>query len=265
MRKKYQVIALDMDGTVLNDKKEVGQRTRAAIHKALAAGREVVFCTGRSYAEMGGILQEFPDMHYLCGESGALLYDLKKNVPLKLLSIPEREISRIRETIAGRDIMPHFISEGRSIVNCAQLRRMEYYQMGAYQSAYLRTAMEVEDESFVLRPSKEREKTRKDLEQQQLFLTMVDSEISSLECTSQGVSKATGLNALCSELGISLEQVIMVGDADNDCEALRAAGLSVAMGNANRRVKTLCDVQVADNNHDGCAQAIEKYLFGETI
>lgn len=145
MRKKYQVIALDMDGTVLNDKKEVGQRTRAAIHKALAAGREVVFCTGRSYAEMGGILQEFPDMHYLCGESGALLYDLKKNVPLKLLSIPEREISRIRETIAGRDIMPHFISEGRSIVNCAQLRRMEYYQMGAYQSAYLRTAIEVTD------------------------------------------------------------------------------------------------------------------------
>ena len=279
MRKKYQVIALDMDGTVLNDKKEVGQRTRAAIHKALAAGREVVFCTGRSYAEMGGILQEFPYMHYLCGESGALLYDLKKNVPLKLLSIPEREISRIRETIAGRDIMPHFISEGRSIVNCAQLRRMEYYQMGAYQSAYLRTAIEVtdvfqmaEEEKCSVEKinlfhtnSKEREKTRKDLEQQQLFLTMVDSEISSLECTSQGVSKATGLNALCSELGISLEQVIMVGDADNDCEALRAAGLSVAMGNANRRVKTLCDVQVADNNHDGCAQAIEKYLFGETI
>ena len=184
MRKKYQVIALDMDGTVLNDKKEVGQRTRAAIHKALAAGREVVFCTGRSYAEMGGILQEFPDMHYLCGESGALLYDLKKNVPLKLLSIPEREISRIRETIAGRDIMPHFISEGRSIVNCAQLRRMEYYQMGAYQSAYLRTAIEVtdvfqmaEEEKCSVEKinlfhtnSKEREKTRKDLEQQQLFM-----------------------------------------------------------------------------------------------
>ena len=279
MCKEYHVIALDMDGTALNDKKEMGLRTKNAIHKALAVGKEVVFCTGRSYAEMEEMLGEFPEIHYLCGESGALLYDLKKSCPLKLISLREREILCIRKTIAGRDIMPHFISEGRSIVNSSQLRRMEYYQMGAYQPAYLRTAIEVtdvfqmaEEEKCSVEKinlfhtnSKEREKTRKDLEQQQLFLTMVDSEICSLECTSQGVSKATGLNALCSELGISLEQVIMVGDADNDCEALRAAGLSVAMGNANRRVKTLCDVQVADNNHDGCAQAIEKYLFGETI
>lgn len=279
MCKEYHVIALDMDGTALNDKKEMGLRTKNAIHKALAVGKEVVFCTGRSYAEMEEMLGEFPEIHYLCGESGALLYDLKKSCPLKLISLREREILCIRKTIAGRDIMPHFISEGRSIVNSSQLRRMEYYQMGAYQPAYLRTAMEVEDvfgmaeqekcsvekiNLFHTNPS-EREKTREALRQQHLSLTMVDSELSSLECTRQGVSKATGLTALCKELGISLDQVIMVGDSDNDYEALQAAGLAVAMGNANERVKALCDVQVADNNHDGCAQAIEQYLLGGLI
>ena len=55
----------------------------------------------------------------------------------------------------------------------------------------------------------------------------------------------------------------MVGDADNDLGGLRTAGLAVAMGNANDHVKAVCQVQVADNNHDGCAEAIEKYLLGE--
>ena len=55
----------------------------------------------------------------------------------------------------------------------------------------------------------------------------------------------------------------MVGDADNDLAGLRAAGLAVAMGNANEHVRRICHVVVADNNHDGCAEAIEKYLIAQ--
>ena len=82
MSRKYQLIALDMDGTVLNDRKEIDAETRSAIHEALTAGVEVVFCTGRSFSEMRDILKEFPDMHYLCGESGALVLDLQKGETL---------------------------------------------------------------------------------------------------------------------------------------------------------------------------------------
>lgn len=277
MRKEYRVIALDMDGTVLNDQKQMGERTKQAIHRALAAGKEVVFCTGRSYAEMMEILEEFPDMHYLCGESGALLYDIEKKRPLKMSSIKAEDIQTIREVTAGRDIMPHFISEGRSVVNRDTLHRMEHYQMGAFQPAYLRTATAVADVFQMAEEKKcsvekinlfhtspqERAESRKMLEEKRPFLTMVDSEISSLECTLFGVDKAVGLRALCETLRITMEQVIMVGDADNDCAALEAAGLAVAVGNANEKVKAICDVQVADNNHDGCAEAIERYLLGE--
>ena len=72
IKKEYRAAALDMDGTALNDRKELAPETRAAIHDALSAGKEVIFCTGRSYAEMEDTLREFPDMHYLCGESGGL-------------------------------------------------------------------------------------------------------------------------------------------------------------------------------------------------
>ena len=74
-----------------------------------------------------------------------------------------------------------------------------------------------------------------------------------------GVSKASGLKSLCDKLGLSMEQVVMVGDADNDIEAMKAAGMAVAMGNANEHVKEICDVEVADNNHQGCAQAIRMF------
>lgn len=273
---KYRVIALDMDGTVLDDGKRMSERTKAAIHRAIAAGKEVIFCTGRSYAEMEEILEEFPDMHYLCGESGAMLYDLQKKRPVRVISIPLEVRRKLWKIVQGREIMPQLFSEGRAIINASQLYQMEHFQMGVYQKAYEKVSTLVEDviqtslevanaekiNLYHISPA-QREETFRLLNAENLALTIVYSEISSLECSPLGLSKASGLQAVCDVLGISLDQVVMVGDADNDLEALKAAGLAVAMGNANERVKAICDVQVADNNHDGCAEAIERYFLRE--
>lgn len=276
MSREYRVIALDMDGTALNDEKQMSDRTKAAIHRALAAGKEVIFCTGRSYAEMEETLEEFPDMNYLCGESGAMIYDLRKKCPVCLISIPLQERQKLWKLVEGREIMPQLFSEGRSVINASQLYQMEHYQMGVYQNAFIKvctlvddvtqTSLEVKNAEKInlyhTSPAK-REETLRRLQEAGLQLTMVYSEISSLECSPLGLSKASGLRALCEVLDIGMDQVIMVGDADNDLEALKAAGLAVAMGNANEAVKAVCDAQVADNNHDGCAQAIEHYMLGE--
>ena len=66
---------------------------------------------------------------------------------------------------------------------------------------------------------------------------------------------------MCEFLDIPMEQTIAVGDADNDIDILTAAGLSIAMGNANETVKSICDVVVGDCDHDGCAEAIRRYLL----
>ncbi|MCR5606373.1 MAG: HAD-IIB family hydrolase, partial [Treponema sp.] len=92
-------------------------------------------------------------------------------------------------------------------------------------------------------------------------LELAYSEHFSLECTNKGVSKATGLIKLCEYLNINIEDTIAVGDAENDYAVLSTAGLSVAMGNAKESIKKICDVIVADNKHDGCAEAVEKYLL----
>lgn len=58
-----------------------------------------------------------------------------------------------------------------------------------------------------------------------------------------------------------LSQTIVVGDADNDIAAMKKAGLAVAMKNANEHVKTLADVIVSDNDHDGCREVLQNYGF----
>ena len=76
------------------------------------------------------------------------------------------------------------------------------------------------------------------------------------------MTKGTGLLALADQLGIDAAATIAVGDADNDIDMLRAAGLGVAMGNANEGARAAADVVVADNDHDGCAEAIDRFLLG---
>lgn len=276
MSNHYHVIALDMDGTVLNDKKQISEKTRLAIHKALAVGKEVVFCTGRSVAEMSEFLEEFQDMHYLCLESGALLYDNQKHCVLDTRTIEKDAVKELRKIVAGRDILPQIFSNGRTLMNKYTQNSLERCRIAVYKDTYDRVATSTEDVfAFIESENSGSEKinlfhtsvedralTRQKILEQNLPLTLVEAEFGSLECSPPGISKVTGLESLCKILNITLEGVIMVGDANNDRTALEGAGLSIAMANANPEIKKICDVIVADNNHDGCAEAIEKYLLG---
>ena len=77
----------------------------------------------------------------------------------------------------------------------------------------------------------------------------------------KGVSKAVGLRKLCEHLHIPISETIAVGDAPNDLEVLKAAGLAVAMGNSRQQILDMADVVVSDCDHDGCAEAIHQYLL----
>ena len=82
----YQLIALDIDGTLLNTNKEITPDTEAAVHRAFAAGKEVVLSTGRSFAELAEILDTFPEMRYGICESGALIFDRQSDTPIAVRS-----------------------------------------------------------------------------------------------------------------------------------------------------------------------------------
>ena len=94
-------------------------------------------------------------------------------------------------------------------------------------------------------------------------MTMAFSEKTSLEITPAGIDKGTALKKLCDLLDMDIQQVIAVGDAPNDHAILETAGLAVAMGNAIDSVRQLCQTVVADNDHHGVKEAIDRYLLHE--
>ena len=92
-------------------------------------------------------------------------------------------------------------------------------------------------------------------------INVVDGGFSNLEFTRTGVCKATGLEMLTEYLNISIENVMAIGDSENDIEMLETAGCGIAMGNALDSVKAVAKDVTLGNDEDGVAAAIEKYII----
>ena len=271
---RYDLIAFDMDGTLLDSAKQVRPDSLTAIAEAVRRGKTVALSTGRSLPELEALLQVLTDVRYVVAISGGLVYDAHTHEILHTSPLPHETVLALLDRLQGEDVMLHLHSL-QSYVDREKQTRMADYSMAVYQTLFDTATVRVADV-----PACYREKQfpvykfniycrstaqRAVLEQRlsDLPLNMVHSEIASLECSAPGISKAEGLRQLCGHLGTTLAHCIAVGDSDNDRAMLEAAGLSIAMGNSVNSIRSLCDVVVRDNDHGGCAQAIYEYLLRE--
>ena len=271
----YRLAAFDMDGTLLNSDKKISEKTMEALHRAAAAGKIMTLCTGRSPAELADFRGEdfTKSVPYAICESGALIVDLRDGSILSQTTIDPALIPRLLEAETQEDVMLQIMTCGRSVVSAGQIPRMEHYQISVYQKMFEQVCTKVpsareflagtqdgiEKVNFYHTSTQARERTRARL--RDLPLNAVDSEVSSLELTPLSVTKAAGLEKLCAHLGIPMEETVAVGDAPNDMAVLRAAGFAAAMGNAGQEVREICALTVSDNDHDGCAEVIDRVLL----
>lgn len=272
----YQLIALDMDGTLLNSQKKISEGNKRAIEKAAGAGKTVILNTGRGPAELEEYLGELPQVRYLNCVSGAVVYDLKERRAIGSRLLGCGLIKTLLELAKEEGAMPHILGDS-SVVQRDQWERMEEFGMGIYKEMFQRVAEKWEDMparyaespfeaakvNIYHRDVQSRLRTKERIRRMGLPVVMAEAEITSLEVSAQGVDKGTGLECLCGYLGLPMSQTIVVGDAANDLQAMKKAGLAVAMGNASQEIKAAAHVVVADCDHDGCAQAVEQYLLGE--
>ena len=273
----YQLIAFDMDGTLLDSKKDVLPSSVAAIDEALAAGKDVAIASGRCPKMVLMYRDAIPHVRYAICSAGAAIVDLFEAKTLETTEVPATALQKVMAASHGRDMLIETTCDGEFVVSRPEMERCERYSLGVYKSLYreqgtvLDTAAEAE--AFTLDPAHRIQKLNlhytcdedRDVAVASLAgenVNVVYCERHSIEITHASVTKGTGLLALAAQLGISPEQTIAVGDADNDLPMLRAAGLAVAMGNANENARAASDVTVADNNHGGCAEAIHRFLLG---
>ena len=271
-KQTYRLLAVDMDGTVLNREKQITSATRQAIEKALAAGKDVVFATGRCPSEMREYLNQFPQMRYAMSLSGALIFDLRAGVTLSETNLSPALVEQILAAAEGLDVMAVLYAGNEVYLERCRRGNLAHFWCDCYTALYEVCGNWVERSTDVLSFGESIRKinffchTAEDYQALQgrmahLPVSLAQGSINNCEVSPRGVDKGVGLEMLCRAAGISTQEAIAVGDSGNDMAMLRAAGLAVAMENATEEVRALADVIVADCDRDGVAEAIEKFLL----
>ena len=132
---QYQLIAFDMDGTLLNSNKQISPETLNAIKRATDAGKTVILCTGRNLAELNAFTEIIPGLRYLDCVSGACVYDLKEKKTLYSQALDPGIVKKLMEFGMEEGAMIHVLSE-RSIVQKDQQSHMADFHMGIYQTMF---------------------------------------------------------------------------------------------------------------------------------
>ena len=270
------MIGLDLDGTLLNEKKELLPYTKEVLRRALDKGVVVLTATGRPWMGIPEELRKFPGIRYALTSNGARILDIREGTVLieQLLS---RESAKKALEICGKyDTLQEVYYDGQGYASADKMAHVEKYHHNPNMWEYLRTTRIPVQDIFRLVDEEERglDKVQAlfaDMNERRLAwdelsrvdgLELVGSLGYNIEVNAGGVNKGTGLIELGKLLGIKREEIMACGDGDNDTVMLREVGFGVAMANAEDQVKAAADYITDSNDNEGAAKAIEKFVLG---
>ena len=249
--KDIRLVALDLDGTVFNDKKEITPRTLAAIRAACARGVAVLPATGRTASGIPAAFTSIPGVRYALTSNGASVVDLTTGEQLVNQPFRTEQALKIYDLLEqGGGMMSIFIG-GKSYTTRANAENHMDVVPENLKSYFRTTRIEVDDMHATLRThAHEIEK-----------YSMIYHDEAERDAAWRAIEAACPGVELAAHLGLTRAQTMAVGDSGNDRAMIEAAGLGVAMGNATDDIRKIADVTTDDNNHDGVAAAIEKYVL----
>ena len=272
---QIRMVGLDLDGTLLNSRKELTAYTKHVITEAIERGVIVLAATGRPYIGVPEELMTLPGMRYALTSNGARILDTKTGETLVEHLLSQENAKKALEIFQKYDTLQEVYYDGQGYAEKDKLAHIERYHKNPNMWEYVRTSRKaVDDIRDVMRRENrsmdkvqalfakmdERAKAWEELKQFQ-ELALVGSLGYNIEVNSRGVNKGRGLLELGKLLGIRREEIMSVGDGDNDIAMLEESGLGVAMGNADSEVKQAADYITDTNDEDGAAKAIVRFVL----
>lgn len=272
---QIKMIGLDLDGTLLNTKKELTQYSRDVLKRAIDKGVLVLVATGRPFTGIPEELRTFPGMRYALTSNGARVLDTKENKVLIEELLPREDAIRALKVLRKYDTMQEIYFDGQGYADEEKMSEIHRYHHNPHMWEYVRKSrivvpdvLKVAEQSdtdmdkiqglFV--DMEERKQAWKELSNDNR-ISLVGSLKYNIEVNAAGVNKGKGLVRLGEILGIHREEIMACGDGDNDIEMLREVGFGVAMGNAEEEVKKAADYITETNDEDGVAKAIERFVL----
>ncbi|WP_296056505.1 Cof-type HAD-IIB family hydrolase [uncultured Blautia sp.] len=269
-----KLIASDLDGTLLTNKKELSPRTREALDLAAAQGIYLVPATGRSFESVPEMIREYPGVEYLITANGGAVYSVseKKRV-YQCLMTPESVDAAIAVRKREKMVM-EVVVDGVPYAEEAYVRDPIRYLATEYGARYIKAtrtpvkdiiefaaqhAKELDSISFVC-SHEDRNRLYTSLEKEIPDIYVTSSVSNLLEMGHKDAGKGKTLLWLLDKLGISPEEAMAFGDADNDSSMLEAVKYGIAMGNATENCKKSAACVTGTNEEDGVAEAILSHI-----
>lgn len=270
---KYKLLVLDVDGTLLNDEREISKRTLAALLKVQQMGVRIVLASGRpTYGLMplaktlelgnyGGFVLSYNGCQIIKAQNGEILFERRINP--EMLPYLEKKARKNGFAIFTYhdDTLITDSPDNEYIKNEALLNNLKIIREDEFS-----TAIDFAPCKCMLVSDKEKALIGLEQHWEKRLAGTLDafrSEPYFLEVVPCGVNKANTLGALLEHLGVTREEVIAVGDGVYDVTMLQLAGMGVAMGHSQDSVKVCADYVTASNEEDGVALAVEKLILAE--
>jgi len=271
-----KLIALDMDGTLLNEHGVLAEESKAALMKAMEQGVHVVIATGRVFSALPQDVITVPGIEYAITSNGANIIRLKDNETIYSNLIDGSKLDEIMDILEDETIMKEVFYDHQVYAQKSCLEHLEDYGIRTEKSQRytLTTRQPVEDTLALILENRDKLENINLLfgneeRRQQVWkrldavegITACSSMPYNLEIGGATTSKAAALDALGEILGVTKEQIMACGDSSNDAAMLRHAGISVAMGNAEDEVKAESLMVTKTNKDHGVAYAIRELVL----
>lgn len=276
-----KLMAFDLDGTLLNEEKQISKRSYNALEAAGKAGIEIVPATGRLYKGLPAELKALPFLRYVIAGNGAAVLEEPGDKLIYQADLSLEMADRILSYLEGFPVLYCCFSKNRALINRIFYEQMERYMPNPYIRKQMLAMYEpVEDFrrklwekggdiqkiQLLFQDLELRKKMLEELPELFSGIAVSSSLENNIEINHKNANKGAGLKALCSHLGITLSECMAFGDGTNDISMLKMAGIGIAMGNAEMAVKRIADHVALTNVKDGVAVEIERILrIGETI
>lgn len=270
-----KIIAFDLDGTLLDNKKQISEENLEALKAAAAAGALLVPATGRIYTGIPQILRELPGVRYCLTINGAYAYDAEEDKNLYSAEMPAELCLRLIEHMESLPVIYDCYQDNWGFISRHMLEQAEEYipDPGIMKMMWeLRTPVDSLYDTLKKRgrPVQKMQMHFKDLELRcrelkrlpELFPeTAVSSSLPwNIEINSADATKGKALKSLCAALNVDLKDTLAFGDGTNDLDMIKTAGLGVAMGNAVEELKQVADWIAPSNVENGVAAGIYRFM-----
>ncbi len=288
----YKLIAIDLDGTLLNSYGIVSERNKLALMKAREQGAEIVIASGRSTNSVKNIANDLVICNYIICGNGSLIYDLQKDEIIYDKFIDKKKVLQIIEICEQNSIYYNIYTENMVIAKTLNNNVLFYHQENASKPDNKKTKINLvqniyeyveklenqnilkitvsDNDSIIFNGIIRKLREIKDIDVLDVAhmsrkvikngTEEVSLEYFYTEITSKNVDKWFAIEYLINKLDIKKDEVMTIGDNVNDKIMIENAGCGVSMGNSAPYIKEIADMVVADNNQDGVAEAIEKNM-----